>query len=170
MITLALMLTITSCGGSTGSSNTASGPRGTKIELSNKKTEITYFKAKTEMSVNSVTLDYYPSNGKVLSDPKKENNQFVRLDLSFKNTGTEKFKVNYTQVSVNGATAKAETQTSLINKGNSTDILETKELAPGETTSGAIYVEVPASETKDTLSVSYKGYDSESKQYEVSLK
>lgn len=143
--------------------------RGQKTDLTDVKTEITYFDTKAEMKVNSVTLDFYPENGKVLSDPKKEGNQFVRVDLTFKNTGTAEFDMNYTNVSLDTSSETGVSQTFLINDSNATDLLGTKDVAPGETVTGAMYFEVPAKETVSTLKVSYKGYDSESKEYKAAL-
>jgi len=179
-VLLSTLLVFASCGEQAASTSdtkttsasvaSTSGPRGTKTELSDKKVEITYFKKKAEMEVRSVTMDFYPTTGEVLRDPKKDGKQFVRVDLTFKNTGTDTFKVNYTQAHLDGTTTKDETQTSLINKTNATDILGVTELAVGETVSGALYFEVTESEKKEDLSISYKGYDGESKEYAVALK
>lgn len=156
-------LLLTSCG--------SEAKRGTSMDLTGKKVTVNYFKAQAEMEVKSITTDFFPENKKVLSDPKKDGNQFVRLEVAFKNTGKEAFKVNFTQARLDGKEAKDAMQSSLINKGNVTDRLENKELAAGESTSGALYFEVPASETKDTLILSYKGYEgSEAKMFSVPLK
>jgi len=151
------------------SSCTGAAPRGTEHSVG-KSTDITYFKASGKMTVDSVTLDFWPENGKVLSDPQEDGNQFVRVALSFENTGEENWKMNYTNVTVDTASEEGVSLTSLINKSNSSDRLESKELAAGEKTSGALYFEVPASEDLSSLKVSYKGYEnSESTEYKVEL-
>lgn len=143
--------------------------RGQKTDLTDVKTEITYFDAKADMTVNNVTLDFFPENGKVLSDPKEDGNQFVRVELTFTNTGSEEFAMNYTNVTLDTSTEEDVSQTFLINDSNATDQLASKDLAPGESATGAMYFEVPGTETLSTLSVSYKGYDGESKQYKAAL-
>lgn len=145
------------------------GPRGQKTEFTNAKTDITYFDAKAEMQVNTVTLDFFPESGKVITDPKKEGNQFVRVDLTFKNTGNEPFAMNYTNITMDTSNKEGVSQTFLINEGNVSDTLKSKELAAGETVTGAMYFEVPATETLSTMKVSYRGYDAASKEYKVPL-
>ncbi len=143
--------------------------RGQKTDLTDVKTEITYFDAKADMTVNNATLDFFPENGKVLSDPKEDGNQFVRVELTFTNTGSEEFAMNYTNVTLDTSTEEEVSQTFLINDSNATDQLTSKDLTPGESATGAMYFEVPATETLSTLKVSYKGYDGESKEFKASL-
>lgn len=168
-----LMLGLTSCGGGASSDTPANGngsTAGNMIEFSDKKTEITYFKAKAEMSVDSITLGFMPPADKpLLSDPSEDGNQFVKVMLTFTNTGEEPFKMNYTNVSLNHSAAAEDGITFLVNKGNVEDLLESKELAAGESTSGALYFEVPAADTAANLGVNYSGYDGESTLYTVEL-
>ena len=153
---------------SSSSSTESSQARGTKTELANASTLVKYFKAEATMKVKSVTLDFMP-NGEVLSDPKEDGKQFVRVELEFSNAGTEPFSMNYTNVTIDTTSTEGELITMLVNQGNVDDLLPSKELAQGESITGALYFEVPASETLDTLKVSYRGYEEESKEFKIAL-
>lgn len=149
---------------------TAPAVRGVKTTVG-ASTDIAFFDTKATMTVDDVTLDFFPENKKVLKDPKEDKKQFVRAGLTFKNNGDKPFKMNYTNITLDGAAEKGVMLTFLLNKSNVQDLLDSKELAKGESVSGAMYFEVPAEEKLETLSVSYKGYvDGESKEFKVPLK
>lgn len=162
VLVVSIGVLLSACSGaSTGSSSGGGSSRGQKTDLTNAETDITYFKAKAKMKVNSITMDFFPGSEKVLKDPKTENKQFVCVNITFTNTGAEKFSANYTQASLE-TSGGMETTTFYINDSNKTGLLKTKDLANGESVTGDICYEAPASDTLDKLSQHYKGYDGDS--------
>jgi hypothetical protein len=142
--------------------------RGQKINLSAANTTVLYFGSQAELKVTDLTLDFFP-NANVLKDPKSEGKQFVRLNISLTNTGTEDFPLNFTSLFLKSSKEAKVMETFMINDSNSQDHLPSKTLAKGETVSGALYFEVDAAETKDTLSLVYRGYDKDYVDYSVNL-
>ena len=164
-ILMSAALLLSSCGGPA-----ASGARGTKSTQGGS-TEITFFDTKATMVADDLTLDFFPDNQKVLSDPKTDGNQFVRVGITFKNTGEKPFKMNYTNITLDSSKEKGGMLTFLLNKSNVSDLLDSKELAKGESVSGALYFEVPKADAAKDLMLSYKGYDGgDSKEYKIPLK
>jgi hypothetical protein len=120
--------------------------------------EIHYFKNIGTVAIDSVTLDFFPANGRVLSDPKDKGNQIVRVNVTITNTSETPFRVAYTSLKLRPRDGTKVTVTSTINRGNSADRLASVQLAPGASVTGALYYEVPASETLDSLALVYEGY------------
>lgn len=151
-----------------GCSSTQNKSRGQKLDLTGAKTDVLYFGSAAELKVSDLTLDFFP-DGNVLTDPKSESKQFVRLSISLTNTGTQDFPLNFTSFFLKTSKEPKVTETFMINDSNSADHLPTKTLAKGENVSGALYFEVDAAETKDSLSLVYRGYDKDYVDYSVNL-
>ncbi len=164
-IVISCAILLTSCGGPAASTS-----RGAKSTQGGS-TEITFFDTKATMMADDLTLDFFPGDQKVLSDPKDDGNQFVRVGITFKNTGDKPFKMNYTNITLDNSKEKGGMLTFMLNKSNVSDLLGSKELAKGESVSGALYFEVPKADMAKDLTLSYKGYDGgDSKEYKVPLK
>lgn len=103
---------------------------GQRVEME-KGHDIVAFKSNARLVVRNVTLDFWPPGGRVLGDPRKKGRQFVRVEIAVTNTGTEPYSLNYTSFDLSTSEAPRVTQTSSINKGNSTDRLGTAQLPPG---------------------------------------
>lgn len=171
--TVMMALLLSACTGQPMSTTgpTSIGQRGTLTALSDAKINVKYFQAVADMSVKNVTMDFFPAGGKVLGDPKEDGNQFVRVEMMFENPNTEVFKMNYTNIQLDTPTEKGIDITFYINDSNVSDLLKSKDLAQGESLSGALYYEVPANLKAEDLTVSYTGYEGmESKDYKIPLK
>jgi hypothetical protein len=123
----------------------------------NKNGEIYNFKDTATLTVDSVTLNFFPSKGRVLGDPRKQGKQFVRVQVGVTNAGSGVYSVNYTNFYLQTSDGTRHSTTSSINKGNSDDRLESTKLDPKGSTSGALYYEVSRKETLDTLTFVYTG-------------
>jgi hypothetical protein len=130
----------------------AAGP----VALS-KSVDVQSFKTRARVEVRNVTLGFWP-NGPVLGDPRKKSRQFVRVEIAVTNTGASPYSLRYTSYELRTAEEPRVTQTPSINKGNSTDRLGSKPLAPGESASGALYFEIGGQETLATLALLTEGY------------
>ncbi len=132
------------------------------IQYTAKEASLTYFKSTARMDLKTATLGFMPE-GKVLGgDPSAEGKQFARVEVTITGTAEEPYYFNYTNFSLDTAKEKGVTQTFLINDSNAKDLFSStsnKKLAKGESVTGAIYYEVDAKETLDTMSLNYKGYD-----------
>ncbi len=136
----------------------------------NTKAAIHYFKNAATVAIDSVTTGYRPPNGRLLRDPKSTGGQIVRVSLTVTNTSETPFRVGYTAFRLKMSDGEKQMITSLINRGNNTDRLTTETLAPGASIAGALYYEVPASETLETLTLVYEGYEgSTKKDYAIAL-
>jgi len=136
----------------------------------NTKAAIHYFKNAATVAIDSVTTGYRPPNGRLLRDPKSTGGQIVRVSLTVTNTSETPFRVGYTAFRLKMSDGEKQMITSLINRGNNTDRLTTETLAPGASIAGALYYEVPASETLQTLALVYEGYEGSSKKdYAIAL-
>jgi hypothetical protein len=118
---------------------------------------INYFKNTARLTVDTVTLGFVPA-GRVLSSPATRGAQFLRVGVTIANTGTSVYTVYFTNLLLETSDKTRHDVTLLINKGNSTDRLATTKLDPGGTLTGALYFEVPATETAETMSMVYKGH------------
>ena len=123
----------------------------------NRSSEIYYFSDTATVTVESVTLNFFPTEGGVLGDPRKEGKQFVRVALSVANTDVEPFSMNYTNFELQTSNGTRHSTTSSINKGNSNDRLESAKITTGDSVSGALYYEVSGDETRDTLTFIHTG-------------
>lgn len=156
-----------SCGGKTGEisstdstkkeeSPVATSDHKPEVSKPNTKGQILYFDAKGEITVNSLTTDFFP-NGEVLRDPKKDGKQFIRIEVTITNNGKDPFTPSYTSFYVNTAKEKNVGMTMLVNDGNTTDAYKDKELKAGESNTGALYYEVDGKETPATMTLVYNG-------------
>jgi hypothetical protein len=136
----------------------------------NQSAEIHRFKNSGRVTVDTVTLNFFPENARVLGDPRKEGRQFVRVALTITNTSPSTFRVHFTSFSLLTSDGARHATTSLINRGNSQDRLATTTLEPNASVSGALYYEVSAKETLETMAVAYEGYEGTAKkEYRVGL-
>ncbi|MCA9383649.1 DUF4352 domain-containing protein [Candidatus Dojkabacteria bacterium] len=129
------------------------------IELSDASAEIRDYTASATLHVNSVTLDFFPEEGEVIGDPSDDGNQFIRVEVTVENTGDEEFALFFSSFLLDTSAENGIGETFLINDSNSNDHLESTDLGSGESTTGALYFEVSADESLDTMKLLYEGYD-----------
>ena len=115
------------------------------------------FKDTATLSVDAVTLDFMPAKVP-FSDPRKNGKQFVRVAVTATNTGKTVFSLYHTSLALQTSDFTRHSITSSINKGNSDDRLETTKLEPGASVSGALYYEVGARESRETMHLVYDGH------------
>ncbi|MCR4373471.1 MAG: DUF4352 domain-containing protein [Acidobacteria bacterium] len=134
----------------------------------NRSADTQYFDATTKLTVEQVTLNFYPTQGAVLG--LGEGKQFVRVALAVENTGQKEFRLNFTNYTLKLPDGTQEDTTFLINDGNVSDQLKSATLQPGQTVKGALYFEAPATATAATLGMTYKGYvDGKETSFDVAL-
>lgn len=137
--------------------------KGTLTQLSGAKTAITSFGAQGEIEVTDVTLNFWPGEQykDIYTFSPDESNMFIRLGVKFTNTGTEEFSLNFTSFALNTAAEKDVSETFSINDSNSVDHLDLQDVAAGQSVTGALYYEVAKTETVETMSLVYEGYDAD---------
>ena len=77
----------------------ASAQRNSVVEV-NGSGELHYFANKGMVTVRTVTMQFYPANGRLLSDPADRGKQIVRVEVSVSNTGDGDLRVSYTSFTI----------------------------------------------------------------------
>ena len=124
----------------------------------NQRGVIQRFKNTGVVTVESVTMNFFPANGRVLTDPRTKGGQFVRVAVNVTNTSATAFTVAYTSFHLLTSDGAKHSLTSSINRGNSNDRLATTKLEPEASVSGALYYEIAATETLEQLALVFEGY------------
>lgn len=149
--------------GSDDKQSTSNGHKNEKTSL-NAEGKVTYFDACADIKINNVTMDFWPSSGNVLSDPKEKGKQFVRVELSVTSVCDKVFPYNYTSYKLKGSDGNQDGVTMYINDGNAKDIVkDTKDLKKGESVTTALYFEVAANDKVQDLTFVAEGYDATAK-------
>lgn len=174
--------TFTSCGDKkkteeTGATNVTKSDDKPAVVHKNAKTDLTakakipYFDASAEVKVNSVTMDFWPKTGDMLSDPQEKGRQIVRVEFTVTGTSKEPYYLSSTGFKLKGSDGKVETTTFLINDSNSKDQQkENEKLKKGQSVTYADYFEIDGKQTADDLTLLIDGEKDKSIVVEVKLK
>lgn len=180
-IAIGLLAVLAGCSHTGGAGDTTKGgdssaKRGQMVALTNAKTTAKYFDALVDIEVKNVTLDFFQEGALLGSDLKEDGKQLVRVEFMVTNKGKEAFDVNSTAFRLVTSTEKeGDTYYIFVDSKKLTDIIvpegmTSKTLQAGESASGALYFEAPATDTLENLSFSYEGYDGDTKFYTIPFK
>ncbi|MFQ5492765.1 MAG: DUF4352 domain-containing protein [Candidatus Dojkabacteria bacterium] len=137
------------------------------VNFNYKSVRVVYFAMDAVLKVDSVTWDFFPSQG-VLEHETDEEMQFVKVSLTFDNNSPDSFPLNYSSFKL-AVADKHYQQTAYINSGQVDDILKSQEIMPRNNVSGAVYFEVPAEVEQSEVKLIYTGFDNGEKEYELGL-
>lgn len=122
------------------------------VTLAGAKAKTKYFDTEADVEVLSVTLNY--ANDKAIAP--SEGNMYVRVEMVVTNTGAKPFSVATVNYRLN-TSKEVRDYAYVIDTQVVSDLLTDRDLKSGEAATGAIYYEVDAGETVDTMGLVYEG-------------
>ncbi len=179
-LAFAASLVLVGCGNNVGNTAVEATHTNEKTDLSSSdKTKVYNYDATAEVTVGSVTLDYYPAKADSredkftldILDPKNSGEQYIRFDVEVANTGEEDFPFYDGVYFKLQPSSKGYTDTTFItglsDDPNTDEFTNVSEIPIGETVSGAVYFQIPETDTLADLKLFYESSKMDADTFEI---